>query len=227
MLYKFLAGYVKCGGHIVLEKAAVKGNNVFYTACGDLEEMKDAAGMPVMNGRSKGELASGFHHVIMDAISRHGEDCIFSLPGKTFYNPDGRAIAGPEMSFGSGCAGILACGENAYVWTSEGSGMCIIRISEVLGKSRVIKCLSSEIGGDSVVSVSDNSFLIACPESWADEQLLPERKTDNAFTSLISVLASGDLRDDAFFDRVLGELTDGSFKGSVAALAVKSLNDKR
>ncbi len=227
MLYKYLAGYVKNGGHIVLEKAAVKGNNVFYTAAGDLEEMNEPAGMPVMNGRSKGELASGFHHVIMDEISRAGADCIFSLPGKTFYTPDGRALTGPEMSFGSGCAGILACGENSYVWTSEGSGMCIIRISEILGKSRVIKCLSSETGGDAVVSVSDNSFLIACPESWADVQLLPEKKKDNAFTSLISVLSSGDIRDDAFFDRVLGEVADGSFKGCMAALAVQSLNDKR
>ena len=227
MQSEFLTGYVKTCGHIVLEKAAVKGNNVFYTAAGDLDEMKDAEGRPVVSGRSVGELASGFHHEIVEEVSKKGADCVFSLPGKLFAGSAGKAPAGPDMSFGSGCAGILACGENAYVWTSEGSGMCIIRISEVLGKSRVIKCLSSEIGGDSVVSVSDNSFLIACPESWADEQLLPERKTDNAFTSLISVLASGDLRDDEFFDRVLGELTDGSFKGSIAALAVKSLNDKR
>ena len=224
MQSEFLTGYVKTGGHIVLEKAAVKGNNVFYTACGDLEEMKDEAGKPVMNGRSKGELASGFHHEIMGAISKHGTDCIFSVSEKTFYNSEGKPLTGPGMDFGSGCAGILAAGENAYVWTGEGSGMCVIRITEVLGKSRVIKSLSSEIGGDTTVGLAPGSILMVCPEDWADSQLLPEKKTDNAFLSLISVFSAGDIRDDAFFDRVLGELTDDDFKGCMAALAVKSLN---
>ena len=221
MLYKFLTGYVKTRGHIVLEKAAVKGNNVFYTAAGDLDELKDAAGRPVMNGRSKGELASGFQHEIMDEVSKKGADCIFSLTEKTFYNSERKALAGPDMSFGSGCAGILAVSENAYVWTREGSGMCVIRITEVLGKSRIIKCLSSEIGGDTAVTLAPGSILAVCPEDWADSQLLPERKNDNAFVTLLSVLSSGDIRDDAFFDRVLGELADDTFKGCMAVLAVR------
>ena len=224
MQSEFLTGYVKTGGHIVLEKAAVKGNNVFYTACGDLDEMKDASGVPVMSGRSKGELASGFHNEIMGMISKQGEDCIFSLPEKTFYNSGGRVLAGPDMDFGSGCAGILAVGESAYVWTQEDSGMCVIRIAEVLGKSRIIKCLSSDVGGDTTVSVAPGSILAVCPEDWADKQLLPERKKDNAFVTLLSVFSSGEIRDDAFFDRVLGELTDDEFKGCMAALAVKGLN---
>ncbi|MBO4882422.1 MAG: hypothetical protein J5570_02790 [Lachnospiraceae bacterium] len=221
MLYKFLAGYVKTCGHIVLEKAAVKGNNVFYTAAGDLDELKDAAGRPVMNGRSTGELASGFHHEIMGEVSKEGADCIFSLSGKTFYNSGGIILAGPDMNFGSGCAGILAVSENAYVWTQEGSGMCVIRITEVLGKSRIIKCLTSEIGGDTTVGLAPGSILAVCPEDWADAQLLPERKNDNAFATLLSVLSSGDIRDDAYFDRVLGELADDTFKGCMAVLAVR------
>lgn len=224
MQSEFLTGYVKTGGHIVLEKAVVKGNNVFYTVCGDLDEMKDAAGLPVMNGRSKGVLASGFHHEMIGAISKKGADCIFSMSEKTFYNSEGQPLAGAEMNFGSGCAGILAAGEGAYVWTQEGSGMCVIRIAEVLGKSRIIKCLSSDVGGDTTVSIMPGTILAVCPEDWADAQLLPERKNDNAFATLLSVFSSGEIRDDAFFDRVLGEIADEDFKGCMAALAVKSLN---
>ena len=221
MQSEFLTGYVKTCGHIVLEKAAVKGNNVFYTAAGDLDEMKDAEGRPVVSGRSVGELASGFHHEIVEEVSKKGADCVFSLPGKLFAGSAGEASAGPDMSFGSGCAGILAVSGNSYVWTQEGSGMCVIRITEVLGKSRIIKCLSSEIGGDTTVGLAPGSILAVCPEDWADAQLLPERKEDNAFVSLLSVFSSGDIRDDAFFDRVLAELTDDTFKGCMAVLAVR------
>lgn len=221
MKSEFLTGYVKTCGHIVLEKAAVKGNNVFYTAAGDLDEMKDAEGRPVVSGRSVGELASGFHHEIVEEVSKKGADCVFSLPGKLFAGSAGKAPAGPDMSFGSGCAGILAVSGNSYVWTQEGSGMCVIRITEVLGKSRIIKCLSSEIGGDTTVGLAPGSILAVCPEDWADAQLLPERKEDNAFVSLLSVFSSGDIRDDAFFDRVLAELTDDTFKGCMAVLAVR------
>lgn len=221
MQSEFLTGYVKTCGHIVLEKAAVKGNNVFYTAAGDLDEMKDAEGRPVVSGRSVGELASGFHHEIMEEVSKKGADCVFSLPGKLFAGSAGIVPAGPDMSFGSGCAGILAVSGNSYVWTQEGSGMCVIRITEVLGKSRIIKCLSSEIGGDTTVGLAPGSILAVCPEDWADAQLLPERKEDNAFVSLLSVFSSGDIRDDAFFDRVLAELTDDTFKGCMAVLAVR------
>jgi len=221
MQSEFLTGYVKTCGHIVLEKAAVKGNNVFYTAAGDLDEMKDAEGRPVVSGRSVGELASGFHHEIVEEVSKKGADCVFSLPGKLFAGSAGKAPAGPDMSFGSGCAGILAVSGNSYVWTQEGSGMCVIRITEVLGKSRIIKCLSSEIGGDTTVGLAPGSILVVCPEDWADAQLLPERKEDNAFVSLLSVFSSGDIRDDAFFDRVLAELTDDTFKGCMAVLAVR------
>lgn len=221
MQSEFLTGYVKTCGHIVLEKAAVKGNNVFYTAAGDLDEMKDAEGRPVVSGRSVGELASGFHHEIMEEVSKKGADCVFSLPGKLFAGSAGIVSAGPDMSFGSGCAGILAVSGNSYVWTQEGSGMCVIRITEVLGKSRIIKCLSSEIGGDTTVGLAPGSILAVCPEDWADAQLLPERKEDNAFVSLLSVFSSGDIRDDAFFDRVLAELTDDTFKGCMAVLAVR------
>ncbi len=221
MQSEFLTGYVKTCGHIVLEKAAVKGNNVFYTAAGDLDEMKDAEGRPVVSGRSVGELASGFHHEIVEEVSKKGADCVFSLPGKLFAGSAGKAPAGPDMSFGSGCAGILAVSGNSYVWTQEGSGMCVIRITEVLGKSRIIKCLSSEIGGDTTVGLAPGSILAVCPEDWADAQLLPERKEDNAFVSLLSVFSSGDIRDDAFFDRVIAELTDDTFKGCMAVLAVR------
>lgn len=221
MQSEFLTGYVKTCGHIVLEKAAVKGNNVFYTAAGDLDEMKDAEGRPVVSGRSVGELASGFHHEIVEEVSKKGADCVFSLPGKLFAGSAGIIPAGPDMSFGSGCAGILAVSGNSYVWTQEGSGMCVIRITEVLGKSRIIKCLSSEIGGDTTVGLAPGSILAVCPEDWADAQLLPERKEDNAFVSLLSVFSSGDIRDDAFFDRVLAELTDDTFKGCMAVLAVR------
>ena len=221
MQSEFLTGYVKTCGHIVLEKAAVKGNNVFYTAAGDLDEMKDAEGRPVVSGRSVGELASGFHHEIVEEVSKKGSDCVFSLPGKLFAGSAGIVPTGPDMSFGSGCAGILAVSGNSYVWTQEGSGMCVIRITEVLGKSRIIKCLSSEIGGDTTVGLAPGSILAVCPEDWADAQLLPERKEDNAFVSLLSVFSSGDIRDDAFFDRVLAELTDDTFKGCMAVLAVR------
>ena len=221
MQSEYLTGYVKNCGHIVLEKAAVKGNNVFYTVCGDLDEAKDASGMDMLDGRSKGELVSGFQRVILDGISKYGEDHIFSLSEKTFYDCDGKVLAGPDMSFGSGCAGMLAAGNNAYVWASEGSGMCIIRISEVLGACRVIKSISSEIGGETQIALSPGSVLIACPEEWADIQLLPEKKKDNAFLSLMSVFRAGEIRDDAFFDKVLGEIADEEFKGCMAALAVK------
>ncbi|MBO4610196.1 MAG: hypothetical protein J5696_10055 [Lachnospiraceae bacterium] len=224
MRSEFLTGYIKKCGHIVLEKAGVKGNNVFYTVCGDLDEMTDEGNVPFINGRTRGKLASGFQREIIGGISRYGEDHLFTLSEKPASDDDGNPLTGPEMNFGSGCAGIFAVSENAYVWTQEGSGMCVIRISEVLGKSRVIKCLSSEIGGDTTVALAPGSILAVCPEEWADEQLLPEKKTDNAFLSLISVFSAGDIRDDAFFDRVLGELTDDDFKGCMAALAVKSLN---
>ena len=50
---------------------------------------------------------------------------------------------------------------------------------------------------------------------------LPEKKKDNAFLSLMSVFRAGEIRDDAFFDKVLGEIADEEFKGCMAALAVK------
>lgn len=224
MTSEYLTGYFKNCGHIVLEKAALKGNNVLYTVCGDLDEMADDAGMPLLGGRSKGELASGFQQKILSGISKYGEDHIFSLTKKTFYGSDGNAIAGPDMKFGSGCAGIVAAGSNAYVWVTEKSGMCVIRIAEVFGKAGAVKSLSSEIGGDALIGLTSESVLIICPEDWADMQMRPDRKKDNAFLTLMNVFKAGEIRDDAFFDKVLGEITDEAFKGCMAALAVKGLN---
>ena len=55
-------------------------------------------------------------------------------------------------------------------------------------------------------------------------QMRPDRKKDNAFLTLMNVFKAGEIRDDAFFDKVLGEITDEAFKGCMAALAVKGLN---
>jgi len=198
---------------VVLEKAAVKGKNVFYTLCGDIPEMKDGNGKSVVNGGVTGRLAAAFHTRILSAASEHGADKLYDI-ARTPSPDGGPVLAGEGVCFGSGCAGILAVSESAYVWTSENSGMCVIRISEVLGKRRIIRCVSSEVGGEEPVGLAPGTILIACPETWA-------AGAEETLRALLDAFVSGEIRDDVYFDRVLGEVAGESFEGCMSVLAVK------
>ena len=209
---EYLVGYMKTSGHVVLEKADVRGIPTALAVCGDLDVISGENTEPV-SGALKGRLASAFAQNFVSGVSEYGEDYLQAAVFGLSVSPAGEApLFGPGAEFGSGCAGILAAGRNAYIYVTEGSGMCILRSAEVFGRRKLIRCLSSEEGGEDVVGLQPGCLLIACPEKWTEERSLSE---------LISLFDPEDIRDDDAFDRHLGELAEEGFEGCIAALLAR------
>ena len=209
---EYLVGYMKTSGHVVLEKADVRGIPTALAVCGDLDVISGENTEPV-SGALKGRLASAFARNFVSGVSEYGEDYLQAAVFGLSVSPAGEApLFGPGAEFGSGCAGILAAGRNAYIYVTEGSGMCILRSAEVFGRRKLIRCLSSEEGGEDVVGLHPGCLLIACPEKWTEERSLSE---------LISLFDPEDIRDDDAFDRHLGELAEEGFEGCIAALLAR------
>lgn len=209
---EYLVGYMKTRGHVVLEKADVRGIPTALAVCGDLDVISGENTEPV-SGALKGRLASVFTRNFVSGVSEYGEDYLQAAVFGLSVSPAGEApLFGPGAEFGSGCAGILAAGRNAYIYVTEGSGMCILRSAEVFGRRKLIRCLSSEEGGEDVVGLQPGCLLIACPEKWTEERSLSE---------LISLFDPEDIRDDDAFDRHLGELAEEGFEGCIAALLAR------
>ena len=203
---------MKTSGHVVLEKADVRGIPTALAVCGDLDVISGENTEPV-SGALKGRLASAFAQNFVSGVSEYGEDYLQAAVFGLSVSPAGEApLFGPGAEFGSGCAGILAAGRNAYIYVTEGSGMCILRSAEVFGRRKLIRCLSSEEGGEDVVGLQPGCLLIACPEKWTEERSLSE---------LISLFDPEDIRDDDAFDRHLGELAEEGFEGCIAALLAR------
>ena len=203
---------MKTSGHVVLEKADVRGIPTALAVCGDLDVISGENTEPV-SGALKGRLASAFARNFVSGVSEYGEDYLQAAVFGLSVSPAGEApLFGPGAEFGSGCAGILAAGRNAYIYVTEGSGMCILRSAEVFGRRKLIRCLSSEEGGEDVVGLQPGCLLIACPEKWTEERSLSE---------LISLFDPEDIRDDDAFDRHLGELAEEGFEGCIAALLAR------
>lgn len=203
---------MKTSGHVVLEKADVRGIPTVLAVCGDLDVISGENTEPV-SGALKGRLASAFARNFVSGVSEYGEDYLQAAVFGLSVSPAGEApLFGPGAEFGSGCAGILAAGRNAYIYVTEGSGMCILRSAEVFGRRKLIRCLSSEEGGEDAVGLQPGCLLIACPEKWTEERSLSE---------LISLFDPEDIRDDDAFDRHLGELAEEGFEGCIAALLAR------
>jgi hypothetical protein len=203
---------MKTCGHVVLEKADVRGIPTALAVCGDLDTGSGEKTEPV-SGALKGRLASAFAQNFVSGVSEYGEDYLQAAVFGLSVSPAGEApLFGPGAEFGSGCAGILAAGRSAYIYVTEGSGMCILRYAEVFGKRKLIRCLSSEEGGEDVVGLQTGSLLIACPEKWTEEQSLSE---------MMSLFNPEDIRDDDAFDRHLRELAEEGFEGCITALLVR------
>lgn len=220
---EYLTGYTKQSGHVVLEKAVIKGIPAAMAVCGDLPYICLEEGIKPVTGESKGALAGFFLRDFTCGISDYGADYLQAAVFGFSTSPAGFSpVLGPGSEFGSGAAGILASGENAYVYVTEGSGMCIVRIADVFGKKRFVKCLSPEFGGEDVISLSAGSVLIACPEKWADEVLLQgENSTGRAQEDLLTVFNVNDISGDESLDRRIGEIAGEGFEGCIVALAVK------
>ena len=209
---EYIVGYMKNSEHVDLEKADVRGIPTALAVCGDLDTESGEKTEPV-SGALKGRLASAFAQNFVSGVSEYGEDYLQAAVFGLSVSPAGEApLFGPGAEFGSGCAGILAAGRNAYIYVTEGSGMCILRSAEVFGRRKLIRCISSEEGGEDVVGLQPGCLLIACPEKWTEERSLSE---------LISLFDPEDIRDDDAFDRHLGELAEEGFEGCIAALLAR------
>ena len=217
---EYLTGYTKTAGHVVLEKAVVKGINASLLVAGDIP-VPGADPSAIVSGEVKGRIAAGFQRDFVNGIMEYGEDYLQAYVfGSTLAPVSESSVLGPGSEFGTGSAGILACGENAYVWTSEGSGMCIVRIFSLFGKSRVSKSLSSEVGGDDVIKLSPGDVLMACPENWTEDLLYCLSDDKDMFRILWELVKNGEIPDDKTMDRVLREIAGDSFNGCLAALAM-------
>ncbi len=216
---KYLTGYTKTDGHVVLEKAVVKGINASLLVAGDLSASGEDPHAHV-TGELKGIIANGFQKDFLDGVREYGVDYLQAYTfGATLSPVSESPLLGPGCEFGTGSAGILACEGNAYVWTSEASGMCIVRIFSLFGKNRISKCVSSEVGGDDVIKLSAGDVLIACPEFWTDNILYSVSESEDSFRILSELVSGGQIGGDGMFDRVLRELAGDGFKGCIAALA--------
>ncbi len=205
---------------MVLEKADVGGICAAMAICGDLpvSDGKENAGL--VTGELKGSLALFFSKDFVGGISKYGADYLQAAVFGFSTSPAGRVpLLGPGSEFGSGSAGILAAGENAYVYVTEGSGMCIVRTAEVFGKKKFVKCLSQEFGGEDVIDLFSGTVIMACPEKWADEVLL--NASEDETKGMMAVLDASDIADDDSFDRHIKELAGEIFSGCIGALAVK------
>lgn len=213
-------GLYKTIGHVVLEKADVGGTCAAMAICGDLPAGDTPESTGSVTGELKGSLALFFSKDFVSGISKYGADYLqAAVFGFSVSSAEESPVLGPGSEFGSGCAGILAAGGNAYVYVTEGSGMCIVRTALVFGKKKFVKCLSPEFGGEDILLLDEGTVLIACPEKWADEVLLGEGCSGQF--SPMSALDVDDISGDDAFDRHLKELAGERFEGCIAALAVK------
>ena len=188
--------------------------------CGDLSFPEEERKVFAVTGELKGSLALFFSKDFVGGISRYGADFLQAAVLGYSTSPAGKApVIGPGSEFGSGCAGILAAGENAYVYVTEGSGMCIVRTARVFGKKKFVKCISQEFGGEDVLSLEEGCALIACPEKWADEALLKASGDD--LESMMAVLDASDISSDESLDRHIGELAGDDFDGCICVLLAK------
>ena len=217
---EYLAGLYKTCGHVVLEKAAVGDICAAMAICGDLPLPDKGEAAAAVTGELKGSLALFFSKDFVGGISKYGADYLQAAVFGFSVSPAGQApVIGPGSEFGSGSAGILAAGENAYVYASEGSGMCIVRTAEVFGKKKFVKCISQEFGGEDVIVLFSGTVILACPEKWADEVLL--NASNEKTEEYLSVLDAADIADDDSFDRHIRETAGEEFAGCITALAVK------
>lgn len=217
---EYLTGLYKTTGHVVLEKANVRGICAAMAICGDLSFPEGEGNAIAVTGELKGSLALFFSKDFVGGISKYGTDYLQAAVFGFSTSPAGKApIIGPGSEFGTGSAGILAAGENAYVYVTEGSGMCIVRTAKVFGKKKFVKCISWEFGGEDVLALEEGCTLIACPEKWADEVLLTA--TGDELDSMMAVLDVMDISDDESFDRHIRELAGEEFDGCICALSVK------
>ena len=234
---KYLTGYAKTNGHVVLEKADVKGINIALAVCGDLDPAEDDDSLRVI-GRTKGALASFFQNEFTAGIMKYGEDYLSAASFAYSIAPAAETpIIGPGCSFGKGCAGILAAGSKAYIWVTKRSGMCIVRLARVFGKSRFVRCISSYEGGEDVLELVPGSVIIACPECWTAESeaentgrmgrcINASSPAENIAVSVLSdehipLFDPDEIASDEVFDRRLSELKGEGFEGCIAALLVK------
>lgn len=203
---------MKKSGHVVLEKADVCGVEAMMAVCGDLGMPSgEAFGAPV-TGELKGKLATWFSHIFLNGIKKYGEDYLQAAVMAGTMSPAAESpVIGPGCEFGTGCAGMLACGHCAYVWAGEGSGMCVLRSADVLGKKKMVRALSSETGGEDILEITDDVVLLICPEDMSDDII-------HGSSMLTGVC---DISDDASFDRYLGRMAEGEKAGCIAALLVK------
>ncbi len=203
---------MKTCGHVVLEKARAGETDAALLVCGDLPEAAGPESTPV-TGEFKGKIATAFAGDFISGVSGYGEDYLQAAVMGYSMVPTGETpLFGPAAEFGSGCAGILSAGSNAYVYVTEGSGMCIVRMADIFGKKKLVRCLSSE-GGEDVIGLSEGSVLIACPERWMEG--------GPSLNDMISLFDPSDIKDDDAFDRHLSELAGEGFTGCAAALMVK------
>lgn len=214
---EYLTGYMKTDGHVVLEKAEVYGIPAALAVCGDLSASVSGDVTEPVTGALKGRLASYFAQDFVSGVSRYGEDYLqAAVFGASLSPAGGTPLLGPGSEFGTGCAGILAAGKSAYIYVSEGSGMCIVRSADVFGRRRLIRCLSSENGGEDVTELAPGQLLMACPEAWMDDNT-PDRR----ISGMIGLFDPDDIRDDEAFDRRLNELAGEGFEGCAAALIMR------
>lgn len=212
---------MKTEGHVVLEKAVVKGISTCMAVCGDIKAHgpeSDDVRSPGVSGKDKGVLASFFQNEFVSGISKYGEDYLSASAFGYSLSPAGKSpLIGPGAEFGTGCAGILAAGASAYVYVTEGSGMCIVRLATVFGKKKFVRVISSDEGGEDVIDLANGSVLIACPESWIGEQLAEKSRIND----IIYLFDPDDIISDDAFDKRLNELIGEGFTGCMAALAYK------
>jgi hypothetical protein len=217
---EYLTGLFKTTGHVVLEKADVRGICAAMAICGDLSFPEGERKAFAVTGELKGSLALFFSKDFVGGISKYGADYLQAAVFGFSTSPAGKApIIGPGSEFGTGSAGILAAGENAYVYVTEGSGMCIVRTAQVFGKKKFVKCISQEFGGEDVLSPEEGCALIACPEKWADDFLLSA--SGEELERVMAVLDATDISSDESLDRHIGELAGDDFDGCICALLVK------
>ena len=234
---EYITGYTKTLGHVVLEKAKVKDISIALAVCGDMASVNGGDGRLQVSGRDKGALASFFQNEFASGVMKYGEDYLSAAAFGYSLSPAGLSpVIGPGSFFGSGCAGILAAGSSAYVWVTEGSGMCIIRLARVFGKNRFVRCISSYEGGEDVLDLSPGCVICACPECWTSEYVKENEgnlTADGRSTASFPGGIKGTLDDytalfepdlilyDEAFDRRLAELKSEGFDGCIAAVAVK------
>ena len=213
---------MKTCGHVVLEKAEVNGIHMALAVCGDLDYIPLPDEAEPVTGALKGRIAAAFQNDFTGGVSRYGEDYLQAAVLGYSMSPAGETpLFGPGAGFGRGCAGILAAGSNAYVYVTEGSGMCIVRITDVFGKKKAVRCISSEEGGEDILGLEKGAVLIACPECWTFEYLEENKENGKSLEDFVCLFDPDDVERDEALDRRMAELAGEGFDGCAAALIVR------